>query len=332
MKICASDRIMHFSSDPPVLILRSGPSGNFQIHQDNLRIPYYSYLRWTPLIIMLLALNLSCKGNQLSYKSPPGFDLTNPEIFRMPEELHEISGIAFNKGNPDKIYAEQDEKGKLFHFKLGDTKIIVSKFSGPGDFEDVSICVGYVVMLRSDGVLFSFPLSQANQKKADYVQKWKDLLPPGEYEGIYSIDSTSELFVLCKHCKGGKADNKTNGFIFKIDPSGKIKSSGSFKIDIKEIGKMTGENEITFHPSALAFNSINNEWFVLSSVNKLLVITGSDWHVKGTYALNPVLFRQPEGIAFDNQHNLYISNERNSMSHGTVLKFKYNQHTMHGIP
>lgn len=199
--------------------------------------------------------------------------------------------------------------------------MVVSKFSGPGDFEDVTICNDYVVLLRSDGVLFSFPLSETYHEKADDVQKWENLLPSGEYEGLYSIDSTSELFVLCKKCKGDKAGKSTAGFIFKIDHSGKINSSGEFKIDVKEIAKISGEKKINFHPSALAFNSFTNEWFVLSSVNKLLVITDKTWNIKASYPLNPALFLQPEGIAFDNEHNLYISNEGNALKQGTVLKF-----------
>jgi uncharacterized protein YjiK len=45
--------------------------------------------------------------------------------------------------------------------------------------------------------------------------------------------------------------------------------------------------------------------------------------VKEVYPLNPALFRQPEGIAFDNENNLYISNEGDDISKGNVLKFVF---------
>ena len=42
----------------------------------------------------------------------------------------------------------------------------------------------------------------------------------------------------------------------------------------------------------------------------MLVMADENWKVKSVYPLNPSLFVQPEGIAFDRQQNLYISNER----------------------
>ena len=138
-----------------------------------------------------------------------------------------------------------------------------------------------------------------------------------------SIDSSNQLFVLCKHCSDDKTSKRTSGYIFKLDNGGQIKSSGSFEINVKEIEAMIGENKISFHPSALTYNPFTNEWFVLSSVNKLLVVLDSHWKLKETYPLNPALFQQPEGIAIDNKRNLYISNERNTRDFGTILKYDY---------
>ena len=72
-----------------------------------------------------------------------------------------------------------------------------------------------------------------------------------------------------------------------------------------------------------AKNLNTNEWYILSSVNKMLIVADADWNVKNVYALNPAQFHQPEGIAFDNQFNLYISNEGDLVSPGNVLKFNY---------
>jgi len=62
---------------------------------------------------------------------------------------------------------------------------------------------------------------------------------------------------------------------------------------------------------------------VLSSVNKLLVITDENFKIKATFPLNGSLFNQPEGIAFDKDNNLYISNEGGTLAAGNILLFKH---------
>ena len=86
---------------------------------------------------------------------------------------------------------------------------------------------------------------------------------------------------------------------------------------------LLGNAKLIFRPSAVTLNPVTNEWFILSSVNKLLVIADAGWKVKQAFKLDPTLFSQPEGIAFDNKRTLYISNERGVLEAATVLKFNY---------
>jgi hypothetical protein len=55
----------------------------------------------------------------------------------------------------------------------------------------------------------------------------------------------------------------------------------------------------------------------------MLVITDEQWKVKSAFPLDPAVFNQPEGIAFDSHQNLYISNERGQAAAATVLMFSY---------
>src|SRR6185295_14778286 len=125
----------------------------------------------------------SCESQQQRYPSPSGYNLTKPKIYKMPSVLREISGIAFDQLNGDTLFTEQDENGKVFHFKLGDRNIQATRFFKNGDFEDIAICNHYVVMLRSDGVLFSFPVSETSKPETSQVKVFENLLPSGEYEG-----------------------------------------------------------------------------------------------------------------------------------------------------
>jgi len=46
------------------------------------------------------------------------------------------------------------------------------------------------------------------------------------------------------------------------------------------------------------------------------------WKLKKTYQLDPILFKQPEGLAFDSKGNMYISNEGHG-GNANVLLFNY---------
>lgn len=265
---------------------------------------------------------LSCKGKD-DFKNPPGYDLSKPQKYPVPDILDEISGISFHNGNADTIYAEQDEEGRVYWLHLGDKNLNHVKFSKKGDFEDITIINERVIMLRSDGILFSFPFGDIHQPEITSTKEWDDLLPKGEFEGLWGDPKTNRLYVLCKHCSDDETTKAISAYILQIQGDGSIQKSGSASISVKAIEKLMGESKFKFHPSALAQNPQTQEWYIVSSVNKMLVVADGNWTVKDVYPLDPKIFRQPEGIAFDNENNLYISNEGDNISKGNVLKFKY---------
>ncbi|HEY0244244.1 MAG TPA: SdiA-regulated domain-containing protein [Mucilaginibacter sp.] len=272
--------------------------------------------------LLALFLGISCIDMPV-YTSPQGYDLNRPVKYYMTESLKEISGIAFHHGNSDTLYTEEDEDGKVYYFHLGDKQVNHSKFGKPGDYEDIAILGEQIILLRSDGVFFIFPFSQVRNKDIAGVQKWNDVLPQGEYEGLYADSKTSQLYALCKHCDVDNTAKTNSGYIFKLSPNGNVKQTGRFSINVRDIEALIGKKKIEFHPSAITKNPITNEWYILSSVNKILVVADAGWKVKAVYPLNASLFVQPEGIAFDNQNNLYISNEGDKITPGTVFKFNY---------
>ena len=68
-----------------------------------------------------------------------GYDFSKPVVMKMPAGLNEISGIAFNNGNPDTMYAIQDEEGRLFYFSTKNIDLQHIKFGKKGDYEDLAV-------------------------------------------------------------------------------------------------------------------------------------------------------------------------------------------------
>ena len=233
----------------------------------------------------------------------------------MPDNLQEISGISFNKGDNTFVYAQQDEDGRLFKLPLGTKDETKTRFAKKGDYEDVTIINNWAILLKSNGDLFSFPLCEIKNKKASNGKESIGLIPKGEYEGMFADEESGQVYILCKNCKQDKGSKLTSGYILTFQNDGTIKPKGTFKVNPGKIDK--------FRPSALAIHPLTKEWYIVSSVNKALVICDAKWQVKNVYHLNSNTFNQPEGIAFDKNRNLYISNEGSETQVGNILKFDY---------
>jgi hypothetical protein len=272
--------------------------------------------------VVISTLSLSCAQSQKTTPSPKGYNLHAAVKYKMPEDLLEISGITFSQGNPATFYAIQDEEGKLFYGKMGDERVQHTKFGKHGDYEDLAIAGNLVVVLKSNGKLYTFPLSQITEEEPK-VQELDGLLPAGEYESMYADEATRKLYVLCKNCDDDKTSKSSSGYIFDIQANGTLKQAGDFVIEVAQINKLSGEGKIKFRPSAMAKNPLTGQWYMVSSVNKLLVVADASWKVNATYPLEHKTFLQPEGLAFDKQGNMYISNEGDEFSRGSVLKFTY---------
>ncbi|RYY55725.1 MAG: SdiA-regulated family protein [Chitinophagaceae bacterium] len=279
-----------------------------------------------PLTVILLLLLAGCNNAGDPELVLHGYDLKDPEKFNMSSSLLEISGITLGKQNPDTFYAIQDEEGKLFRFTWEEKgRKASSKFAKSGDYEDLAIIGGTVFVLKSNGSIFSFALADAIYDEIDSVYEWKKLLPKGEYEGMFGDERDGKLYILCKNCKGTKQEETVSGYVFQANagPASEPVPAGAFEIDVESIKPFSGSVKKGFRPSGLARHPLTGDWYIISGVNKLLVVTGPDWKVKSGHHLSSNLFNQPEGIIFDQQGNLYISNEGDDITEGNVLRFNY---------
>jgi uncharacterized protein YjiK len=258
----------------------------------------------------------SC-STKTEFESPQGYDFTAPEKILLKEDLLEISGITFH-GENDSLFAINDEDGKLFSVRLDKGKSKALRFAKAGDYEDIAVCNRVIFVLRSDGSLFSFAKDSIRGKKVTSV-KHDNLLPKGEYESMYYHEADNKLYVLCKECE--KEKKHISAFEIELNQDS-ITRVRSFEINTQSMREQY-DLKWGFRASALARNN-NGEWYILSSVNKLLMVTDIDWKIRKVYTLSPKTFIQPEGIAFDSYQNLYISNEGNETRNGNILKFKFN--------
>ena len=284
--------------------------------------------------VFCVGLCASCKGGHGSdpkpvvaraapvVAGPPGYDLGAPKKYIVPESLHEISGICLLKNNPDTMYAIEDETGRLFHFHLGDGRFPAYKFGGHGDYEDVTILNdAEFVVLRSDGSLFVFPLGLIRGGDKKVVKVYEHILPKGEYEGVFG-DEGGRLIAICKNCPDDDQRDEVSAYLLQYDDKHVLRIKDHFFVQVPASKLHSIHSKVKFHPSCVARHPLTKDWYIVSSVNKVLIVFDGQWKVKGMYDLDPVLFKQPEGLAFDNKGNMYISNE-GVRGNANALGFSY---------
>ena len=273
--------------------------------------------------LILCLFILSCQRPKSNFSTPPNYDLNHPEKFAMPGSLLEISGIAFHQGSSDSVYSIQDEEGKVFKQKWGVKKQTNTHFGKSGDFEDLTFLGDTVVVLKSNGTIYSFPFTELNKKKTEKVREAKKILPKGEYEGLFGDQTTKELYVACKKCE---EDKKKDVSIYVLGFSAGTDSliiSRTLNLDTRPLKSLGVKVEKRLQLSAIARHPQTREWYLLSHINKLLIVADANLSITAAFKLDPSLFVQPEGIAFDRDLNLFISNEGDEFNNGNVLKFKY---------
>ncbi|QRY60585.1 hypothetical protein JVX97_03475 [Sphingobacterium siyangense] len=254
------------------------------------------------------------KPQQIPYTLSSGIKMS------LTDELLEISGIAFLAGQDEDIYAIQDEQGFLYKFNQPTQKVTFNPFGKDGDYEDISISNTHFFILKSNGSIYSFPIAEKDDIKN--VVEQKNLLPKGEYEGLFVDRESNQAYVLCKECKVDRKQPQTSGYIFSIDEHGQFQLKGEFAIQLDHLQAFDAKIKKTFKPSALAKKADSKEWYILSSVDKALVVTDENFRVKSLSPLDPKIFPQPEGINFDSKFNLYISSEAGNQDKGIIYKFE----------
>ena len=140
-----------------------------------------------------------------------------------------------------------------------------------------------------------------------------------DFETLFHEPGTNRLIILCKECY--TSGDKTSGYAFKTD-TGSIDSIPAFFLDISSLPERPFSDKQTLKPSGAAFHPVTGELYIIASANALLIIASPDGMAKKAYKLDKKIFKQPEGITFSPEGDLFISNEaRNGMAN--ILRFTY---------
>ena len=258
--------------------------------------------------------------NELTYPSPKGYNLNKPSVFKLPSQLDEISGISFYPKDKS-VFAIHDERGWLYKIYLGEkVRVEKWKYTRGADFEDITLLNDTFYSLKSNGNITAFHFI-----RPDTLSEKTYHMPGGkkEFESLYFDSSRKQMIMICKDCESDKK-NTSGAYAFDLTQM-KYVDSPVFIIDAAGIEKKLEGKMPKFKPSGAALHPITGDLYIISSVNKILVIANVDGKVEDVFPLDPKLFKQPEGITFTPTGDLLISNESADIGAPNILVFRYNK-------
>jgi uncharacterized protein YjiK len=246
------------------------------------------------------------------------YDFSHPKVLKLPQDLDEISGIAYYPKDTS-VFAIVDEDGMLYKISLKNPqKLKKWKFDKKRDYEDIVLhdSTFFVLVSNGDIVELKFDGNKINSSTTKFSS---DAGGTNEFEILYKSPDSSGLTLICKDCQEDSKQTLTS-YNFNISDSAKGFTRG-IVYDMAPLMQKLGV-EKHLKPSAAAINPITKELYILSSIQKLVVIMDATGNFKEFYKLNPADYKQPEGIAFTPAGDLIISNEFADDGFATLLLLK----------
>ncbi|MFT4667346.1 MAG: hypothetical protein ACI8YQ_000299 [Polaribacter sp.] len=270
-----------------------------------------------------------------SYTFP--YDLDKPDFKgNLPKELIEISGLTYNSKN-NTLLAINDEAGRLYTLDATDFNLIEKKeFGNNGDYEGIEIVGDIVYVLKANGDITPIDIKKPKVKKTIKTP----LTTANDVEGLGFDPTTNELILACKGTPALKKKHKLKNtkafYAFDLDRK-ELNDYPKFTISDEQLEdffkdyfdedlskkkrKKLKNRLLDFSPSAIAKHPMDENFYILSSIGKVLLVCNSYGRIADVQFLNDKKFSQPEGICFAPDGTLYISNEGRSMK-GTVMRFR----------
>ncbi|MHC2991483.1 hypothetical protein OB13_07765 [Pontibacter sp. HJ8] len=241
--------------------------------------------------------------------------------WELPAELNEVSGIVMLADG--KLACVQDEKGIIFVYDLEQEKVVQQiPFAGPGDYEGIAVAGTTAYVLRSDGTLLEMP-DFRNGKPA--TQEHRASLPASiDMEGL-TYDAANNRLLLASKGHDTKLGNFKGLYAFSLEDK-KLQTTPVVKIALaqEQLGKSGKKQKSKYdvlQPSSLEIHPKTGELYLADAANHRLLIIDEQGNIKKTATLDKELLRQPEGIAFGPDGEMFIASEGGKKGTGLIVKY-----------
>lgn len=262
-----------------------------------------------------------CSNKHETFPSPAEYNLNRPSTIKLPSYLDEISGIAYYPKDKS-VFAISDEKSWLYKIFLANGMEIQKwKIGDKADYEDIALVDSTFYVLQSKGNIRSLHFVSPDSVM---INEYKSGIEgKNEFEILYYDKAQNRLVMLCKDCEADD-NNSLSAWAFDL-ASMNFSSRPAYVIDVRKIEELMQEKKVKFKPSAAAVNPLTGQLYIISSINKVLVVADTNGNPEKVYRISPALYKQPEGLTFSPEGHLIISNESGTTGAADIMMFKYKQ-------
>lgn len=250
-------------------------------------------------------------------------DLSKPVgQFVLPAELLEISGITDLDGNT--VACLQDEDATIYIVDLH-TGTITERhpFGPPGDMEGLTRVGEDLYALRSDGLIY---LLQKQNGRYTAVDNFRVQLDHRNIEGLGYDERSDRVLLAPKDVLKGNPSLRDQRSIFAFDPATrKLLPGPVLTYSLKDIirqaeaegvklprrtnHKGKAVDPLKLRMSSIAVEPVSGNYFVLSAVDRTLLVLDRDGALVSLNLLDADLLPKPEGITFLANGDMLISTE-----------------------
>lgn len=241
------------------------------------------------------------------------------EQWALPKVLEEVSALAYLGQN--QLACVQDEQGIIYIYDLTQSAITEEiSFGEDGDYEGIAIAQKDAFVLRSDGVLFWVKNFREDPQVSTFETSLFDI-PKVDVEGLSLNAEGNGLLVAAKHNSDHSEEYKI--IIELLIGGDDLREHHRLHLDMHDpaFASLDEDLEDKFSPSAIAVHPVSHQWYLLDARNSLLLITNAGLEPDRIIELDKGLLPQPEGLAFSENGELYVSTEGDGKT-GKIVKLQ----------